>query len=203
MDLTAPPRTDPLEMALQRELRGGERVLWRGQPLARVSWSGLAIWLFAVPWTAFSLFWTAMAWAGAQSFADAGPLGYAFPLFGTPFIAVGLGMLSLPFLPLFGASRTLFAVTDQRLVRLYLGPRLWTKSVDGGRIGQIDRTERRDGSGTLRIVIGSHVDSDGDRRTDRFQIGEVSEVMAVESRVRELAERCRRAELSSSASSRS
>jgi len=196
MDLTT-AHSDPLQMALQRELQSGERVLWSGRPLARVAWSGLAIWLFAVPWTAFSLFWTSMAFAGAQAFDEVGPLGYAFPLFGTPFIAIGLGMLSLPFLPLFGASRTLFAITDQRLVRIFLGPRLWTKSVPGNRIGQIDRSERRDGSGTLKIVIGSHVDSDGDRRTDHFSIGEVADVMSVEARVRELCERVRRGALSS------
>jgi hypothetical protein len=59
-----------------------------------------------------------------------GGLGYAFPLFGTPFIVVGVGMLSLPFLPVFVARRTLFAVTDQRLLRIYLGGRLRTKSVE-------------------------------------------------------------------------
>jgi hypothetical protein len=191
------PFTDPLQMALQRELGTGERVLWSGRPLARVAWGGLGIWLFAVPWTAFSLFWTAMAFAGAQAFDEAGPLGYAFPLFGTPFIAIGLAMLSAPFAPLFGASRTLFAVTDRRMLRIFLGPRLWTKSVPGERIGQIDRSERRDGSGTLKVVVGSHLDSDGDRRTDHFSIGEVDDVMSVEARVRELSERVRRGSLSS------
>src|SRR5687768_8229339 len=197
MDLTAPPQADPLEAALQRELQAGERVLWRGRRLPRVAWSGFAIWLFAVPWTAFALFWTAMAYTGVQSFEGAGPIGYAFPLFGTPFIAVGFGMLVLPFLPLFGANRTLFAVTDQRLLRIYLGPRLWTKSVPGERIGAIDRSERSDGSGTLRIVVGSHLDSDGDRRTDRFSLGEVENVMQADACVRELAERCRRGRVSS------
>jgi len=196
MDLQA-PYPDPLQLALQRELQAGERVLWSGRPLARVAWGALGIWIFAVPWTAFSLFWTSLAFYGAQAFDEAGPLGYAFPLFGTPFIAIGFGMLSLPFLPLFGAGRTLFAVTDRRLLRIVLGPRLWTKSVPGERIGLIDRSERRDGSGTLKIVIGSHRDSDGDRRTDHFSIGEVDNVISVEARVRELSERVRRAPLSS------
>ncbi len=191
MDLAA-FQSDPLEMALQRELRTGERVLWRGRRLPRIAWSGLVIWLFAVPWTAFALLWTTMAFAGAQSFDAAGLLGYAFPLFGTPFIAVGFGMLVLPFLPLFGASRTLFAVTDQRLLRIFLGPRLWTKSIAGERIGAIERSDRRDGSGTLKVAIGSRLDSDGGRRIDHFQLGEIAEVIIVEARVSELVERCRR-----------
>ena len=193
----AAPFADPLELALQRELRRGERVLWRGRPLPRVAWTALAIWLFAVPWTAFALFWTSMAFMGVQSIDGLGVLGYAFPLFGTPFIVVGVGMLAVPFVPLFAARRTLFAVTDQRLLRIYLGSRLRTKSVEGGRIGEIERNERRDGSGALKIVIGSHFDSDGDRRIDTFELGEVADVMAVEGRVHELADRARRAGLSS------
>jgi hypothetical protein len=196
MDLAA-PYPDPLQLALQRELRPSERVLWQSRRLPRVAWSGLTIWLFAVPWTAFALFWTAMAWTGTREFDETGVIGLAFPLFGTPFIAVGIGMLALPFLPLFGAKRTLFAVTDQRLVRIYLGARLWTKSVEGERVGEIDRSERRDGSGTLKIAIGSHRDSEGDRRIDYFQIGEVEDVMAAETRVRELIDRVSRAAFSS------
>jgi hypothetical protein len=193
MDLTA-YEGDPLEMALQRELRRGERVLWQGRMLARVSPGHFGIWLFAVPWTAFALFWTAMAFSGVRSFEGAGVLGYAFPLFGTPFIAVGLGMLSLPFLPLIGAKHTMFAVTNQRLIRIFLGGRrLWTKSVEGDRIGEIDRRERPDGSGTLQIAIGSHRDSDGDRVIDRFGIGEVADVMQVEQRVRQMIEETQRA----------
>ena len=64
MDLSAPPAADPLKLALERELHGNERVLWSGKQLARVSWGGLAIWLFAVPWTAFAVFWTVMAKPG-------------------------------------------------------------------------------------------------------------------------------------------
>lgn len=197
MDLTA-PGPDPLDLALQRELRAGERVLWRGRRLPRFAWEGLVIWLFAIPWTAFAVFWTAMAFAGAQTFEpDAGVLGYAFPLFGTPFIAVGLGMLAAPFLPLFGARRTLFAVTDQRLLRIYRGRRLKTRSVGGAAIGAIERNERNNGSGTLKIVVGSHRDSDGDRQIDHFELGEVADVLGAETRVRELAERARRGAVSS------
>jgi hypothetical protein len=46
-------------------------------------------------------------------------------------------------------------------------------------------------------VIGSHFDSDGDRRIDTFELGEVENVLGVEARVRELADYARRATLSS------
>jgi len=110
MDLTAPPAADPLMIALERELQPGERVLWSGKRLARVNTGGFAIWLFAVPWTAFALFWTVMAATGADALSDTvGPVGWAFALFGLPFVAVGLGTLVLPVLPLLGAGSTLFA----------------------------------------------------------------------------------------------
>ena len=84
MDLTAPPQPEPiapsLVLALERELEPGERVLWSGKQLARVNPAGFAIWLFAVPWTAFALFWMAMAAAGVKATDGAGgALAWAFP----------------------------------------------------------------------------------------------------------------------------
>jgi hypothetical protein len=198
---------DPLDLALQRELQPYERVLWKGKRIARISLGSFGIYLFAIPWTAFALFWTAMAFLGVHTGFDhedtGGALIYAFPLFGTPFIVIGLGMLSMPFLPLFGADKTLLAVTDQRLIRLYLGRRLKTESARLVRTGRIERNERRDGSGTLKIETGSSYDSEGDRRTEHFEIGEVANVMMVEEVVRGAIERARPGALSSSASTRS
>ncbi len=56
-----------LDLALSRELRVGERVQWSGMKLARVEWTHFGIYAFAIPWTAFSLFWTFMAAAGIGS----------------------------------------------------------------------------------------------------------------------------------------
>lgn len=198
MDLSGPPPASPLELALQRELRRGERVLWQGQPLPRVAGKAFMIYFFAIPWTTFSLFWTFLAASGfSASWSQLGWMGIAFPLFGLPFIVIGIGMLSLPFLPLYAAPRTIFAITDERLLRIYLGRRLQTRSIEGRQIGTIDRTETRTGSGTLRIVSGSRTDMDGDRRDQVFAIGEVPEAMLVESHVRELARRVRAARISS------
>ena len=58
-------------MALHRELREGEKVVWQGMKLARVEPKGFAIYFFAIPWTAFSLFWTAMAAWGTSAMGEA------------------------------------------------------------------------------------------------------------------------------------
>ena len=101
MDLTAPPQPDRVDtslgLALERELEPGERILWSGKQLARLNLAGFAIWLFAVPWTAFALFWMAMAATGVRETEGAGALAWAFPLFGLPFVAAGIAMLAAPF----------------------------------------------------------------------------------------------------------
>lgn len=74
-------------MALNRELRTGERVLWQGRPIRRISLKSFGMYAFAIPWTAFALFWTAMASLGVGSIDEEGGVGllaWAFPLFGVP-----------------------------------------------------------------------------------------------------------------------
>jgi len=46
-------------------LREGERVLWQGRQIARLSLKSLAIFGFAIRWTVFALMWTAGASVGA------------------------------------------------------------------------------------------------------------------------------------------
>lgn len=196
---------DPLELALDRELRRNERVLWQGKQIARISPKGFGMYFFAIPWTAFALFWTAMASLGASEMDDgAGPLAWAFPLFGLPFILIGLGMLSVPFLPLFMKGKVLFAVTSERVLKLTLRRSLDVKSVPARRIGQIERSERRDGSGSLRLAVSIGTDSDGDSQTEHFEIGEVPDVLTAHDRIAEIgriAARKPREELSPSVSS--
>lgn len=198
MDLSGQPQPSRIELALQRELRRGERVIWQGQPLMRLAGRAFAIYLFAIPWTLFALFWTFLAASGfSASWSQFGWMGMAFPMFGLPFIVIGIGMLLAPFLPLWAAPRTIFAVTDQRVLRIYLGRRLQTRSIEGAQIGNIDRSETRTGSGTLRIVSGRRTDMDGARHDEVFALGEVPEAMLVEGHVRELARRARAQQLSS------
>jgi hypothetical protein len=191
--MTMPPVSagpDPLDLALSREMRSGERILWQGRQIARVASSGFRIYFFAIPWTAFALFWTAMASLGASEMqGETGPLSWAFPLFGVPFILIGLGMLSAPFLPLFNKSKIVFAVTNQRLIRIRLGRKLATRSVPARQIGHVERSENRDGSGTLKIAVNVGTDNDGDRHTEYFEIDEVQDVIGAHDEIAELGRR--------------
>lgn len=100
---------------LEAELEKGEQVLWAGQP---AGWrtlpvlQSLAMALFAVPWTGFAVFWIVMA---SSATGGGGPAAF-MPLFGVPFVLVGLAMLSSPLWALRGAARTGYAVTDRRVI---------------------------------------------------------------------------------------
>lgn len=179
---------DKLDLALRRELEMGEFVRWQARPLARIRLSSFFMWVFAIPWTAFSVFWTAMAFHAMDEDAMGSAWGWIFPLWGTPFIAVGLAMLSGPFLPLFTARRMLFAITDRRVIEITFLRTLTVSSLAAHQIGTMRRQERRDGSGMVGILRREWTDSDGDNRQDWMRIGDVPNVREVESQLRRLAQ---------------
>ena len=173
-------------MSLDRSLIAGERLLWAAQPRASRLWGGFGLYLFAIPWTAFALFWESMA---LIPFLMAGPdtsaawkwgFGIVFPLFGLPFIAVGLAMLYTPIHAMRKAGRTVHALTNRRLLTLVEGSKAELKSAFVDRIGPIERSEGRDGWGSISVQTHSKLDSDGDRVTEKFEIKGIPDVARLE-----------------------
>lgn len=177
-----------LRLALERELHPDEAVQWHGWKLGRIERRLFLTYVFAIPWTAFSVMWTVLA-AGAISVSEIGLVGIAFPLFGLPFIAVGLWMLSRPFVPLFERGRVLYVVTDRRALKLSLGRELAVTTLPADRVGLVERRELRDGSGTLNLAVKIGRDSDGDRQTDFFTIGLVADVIGAQTALDRIAAR--------------
>lgn len=184
---------DPLLPLLQKELDIGERLRWHGRPREKVmKWAAFGVWLFAVPWTAFSLFWTYMAWSGAESMGGdegaGGILKYAFPLFGLPFILIGLAMLAAPVLGLFSNTQRIHGVTDKRIITLTKGKRdsVRVKSLQARHIGPVERWDGAHGRGKLSIETHSVRDSDGDRRTETVSLLGIENVARVEELIRDL-----------------
>lgn len=168
-----------LRLALERELHSDEKVLWHGWQLGRLELYSFGLYLFAVPWTAFSVLWTAVAAGAIASMDGGGPglIGWAFPLFGLPFIAIGVAMLAKPFVPLIQKGRVLYVVTDHRVLKLAMGRELKVETVPASRIGLIIRHEKRDGTGRLQLAVKIGKDSDGDNKTEYFELGTVADVM--------------------------
>ena len=118
-------------------------LLWRGS---------LALLIFGVPWTAFAVFWTLGAAGLIGKFSrEAGLWGYIFPLWGLPFIFIGLVMLSAPYWAARAARRTIYAITDRRAI-IWI-PKVWgekeVRSFEPRRLLSMTRRERADGSGDL------------------------------------------------------
>jgi len=145
---------DPeLRQIIGRELHPGETLQFsaRARPGAVVL-ASLPMFLFAIPFTGFAVFWMVMAGIGTMNVEqDMGPFRF-FPLFGLPFLLVGLFMLSAPLRAFLGAGRTLYAITDQRALTLRTGRSTRVISYYPRDIGNPTRTEKADGSGNLMFA---------------------------------------------------
>jgi hypothetical protein len=147
---------DPmLRPFVESELLAGEQLVWAAQPVPRgVTAGNVAIILFAIPWTAFAIFWTTMAFVGTR--AETGHNGFGamslcFPLFGVPFILIGLAMFASPLFVRRSLKRTVYAITNRRALvfspTFVSGRRV--QSFEPERLTSMERIERRDGSGDL------------------------------------------------------
>ncbi len=140
-----------LDALVRDELAVDERVLYAARPsAARAVLMSFAAWIFAVPWTAFSVFWMFAAAGGMNGEWPTGA-GWVFPLFGVPFVLVGLAMLAAPLKTWHTSRRSLCAVTDRRAITFEgAGLRgITVRSFAPEAIGEPRRTENPDGSGTV------------------------------------------------------
>lgn len=107
---------------LRLELEAAEPVLWEGRPVRR----GFRLKLgptscMGVPFLAFSLFWTGMAFYMTRQVPAGDDLGgimrTVFPLFGVPFIVVGFGLCFGPsVIATAGLKNAEYLVTDKRVL---------------------------------------------------------------------------------------
>lgn len=170
---------DPLQRRLRAELLPGEAIVWAGQPNpGRYRRSGCLLWLFFIPWTAFSVFWIA---AAAQFRLPRFDDGWSFfPLFGLPFLLIGLGGLSAPLWLGIKARSMVYAVTNQRAITIEGKGSITVRSYPAASIGSVERTEHQDGSGDLVFRTEETVSGRGKRRIRRYGFFAIGEVRKVE-----------------------
>ncbi|MEW6207400.1 MAG: hypothetical protein AB1631_03470 [Acidobacteriota bacterium] len=172
-----------LQMKTQDEMEAGERLLWSDQPdPKRLSRRAILISLFGIPWTAFALFWVVAA-AGFRlpdfsSFSDG--FQAVFPLFGIPFVLIGMGMLAAPLWAYRSAKRTVYAITNRRALVISFGRAKKVQSYFEQDIGDINRTERADGSGNLIFRAEETTDNRGNVRLNQIGFFGVRDVRQVE-----------------------
>jgi hypothetical protein len=191
------PLPEDLDNRVRSELRPGERLVWTGQPLPRrFMRSAIPVVLFGIFCTAFAVFWMAGASGLFFGVGGGGPGGFdafffiCFPLFGVPFVLIGLGMLSSPFWMYRQAKRTCYALTDQRAIVWAAG---WFRSTEvrsfaPSDLSRMSRRDYADGSGDLIFEEFLYMtrDCDGDlqsQMTERGFLG-IADVREVEELVR-------------------
>ncbi|MDB5387120.1 MAG: hypothetical protein JWM11_2766 [Planctomycetaceae bacterium] len=140
-----------LKEILMRELDRDENLLWSAVPKP-VFFNGptTSAFLFAIPWTAFSVFWTVGA-AGFKipQFNQGEEL---FPLFGIPFFLIGIGLLSAPLWAYRSSLKTVYAITDRRAITVEGGMSYTIRSYRPEKLTEIFRREHQDGTGDIIIT---------------------------------------------------
>jgi hypothetical protein len=181
--MKAPPIPTPeLASLLRSELLPGEHLLWSGSPALHKQLHAFWIWLFGIPWTAFSLYFGGLVLMSAFGTLQRAPsggdwgMGILFSLFLLPFVAVGFVMLWVPFETLRKARRTIFGLTNRRMLSVTAGTKRECTSVMLQQMGPIDVQVGSKGYGNVRIQTGTGLDSDGDQTINRFELLGVPDV---------------------------
>lgn len=144
------------EAVIGRELEAGETLLWAGRPrqgvVLRPS-DGFLI-PFSLLWGGFAIFWElgalGMFFAGDSNAPD--PIRFVFPIFGLPFVFVGLYFIAGRFfLDARIRANTVYGLTDRRAI---IVSGLWarqTNSLPLKRLSDVSVIERADRSGTIAL----------------------------------------------------
>ena len=141
----------------QSELQPGESLYWTGvADPRRAAITALPASLFGIPFAGFALFWITTAYNGthamSKSSSNAFTKGFSFfPLFGVPFLLVGLGIILAPLWAYLKGLNTSYAVTNQRVMIISGSGSRTVKSCTPADIVSVDHRERPDGSGDVAI----------------------------------------------------
>ncbi len=168
--------TPELDAAVRDELRNGEELWYAGMPKPWYSARKmLPIAVFGLFFGGFAAFWITMAAAGVwfvgtQPKENAGAqiasgVFMLFPLFGLPFLLIGLAMISSPWWIARKARRTACCVTSQRAMQVSVGRSINVQSWSSDELGEISKSIHSDGTGSITFARSLVQGSKGRTRT--------------------------------------
>ena len=176
--------TPRLRQAIASELESGEHIEWVGKPtpafLTRKSVSGSAL---GIIWAAFSVLVIVGLFKKNTDFR--------LQLFMGFMVLAGVGMLSSPLLSYRRFSRTAYVITDQRAIVIQCGRGNRVSAFPGGKLGDIFRRERRDGSGDIVALQSTAFGPDGRSRAADLLLSRIQGVREVERKLHRLAQQSR------------
>lgn len=101
-----------------------EQLLWTGKPVKKIKLLPAERFniVFGIFWTAFSAFWIAMASWGTSQIEGGDAMTKIFPLFGVPFLLIGLYLVFVAPIRSKNRRKNLeYALTNKRILILYNG----------------------------------------------------------------------------------
>ena len=159
-----------LHNQLHRQLAADEKILWTGRPLGglRLQAADATLIPFSLMWGGFAIFWEYGVLFGLDPSGSpsSSPAPIFMRLWGIPFVVVGLYLIVGRFFgDAFQRARTIYAVTDQRILILTqaFGKRL--RSLPLRTLPEMTLAEKSDGSGT--IIFGASTFGAGAFGTNR------------------------------------
>jgi hypothetical protein len=107
---------------------------------------------FSLLWGGFAIFWEVGVLTATRSHPTSDPMGVVFPLFGIPFVAIGLYFIfGRFFADAAQRKRTIYAITNQRvIIRSGVFGRT-TKSLNLRTLSDVTLSEKRDSTGTITL----------------------------------------------------
>jgi hypothetical protein len=138
-----------LSSSVERELTSGEQLLWKGRPRTGIRLRPADAYLvpFSLLWGGFAVFWEFMA---LDKIPKNNAVGWAFPLFGIPFVLLGLHFMFGRFLvDAKMRANTEYALTDRRAIIVSGLFSRNVKSINLQSVPEIGLTETADRSGTI------------------------------------------------------
>ena len=135
-----------LQQEIARELTGGERLLWSGQPRhgLMLRASDTALIPFSILWAAFAFFWEGTVWKTNAP--------WIFKLWGIPFVLVGIYIVAGRFVAdAWMRKRTAYGVTNQRVIIIKAFRKRNIQSIALRSVPEISLSESGDGSGTITL----------------------------------------------------
>ncbi|MCC5785814.1 MAG: PH domain-containing protein [Phycisphaerales bacterium] len=169
-------------------LKPGERVVWVAQPVPRCfTPDARGLFLFGIPWTAVSCTAVAIIWnfqAPDLSFGSTDWFGFLV----TPFVLVGLVLLSAPLYARYWALGAAFMITDRRALIFEGGFLKRTRDFPPRRLRRLSRIDRPNGLGDIVFEKRTIVQSDGGKVVKITGFKNIPDAAAVERLLEQLAD---------------
>lgn len=143
--------------SLESYLGPTERLLWSGQPAGGIRFRTQDIFMipFSLMWGGFAIAWeVGVIYGMSRSKADNFPNVFAivFPLFGVPFVCIGLYMIFGRFLvDRKQRENTIYGVTNERIIIISGLFSRTVKSLSLRSLADISLSEKSNGSGTIAL----------------------------------------------------